>query len=89
MYTKFERLLWKSLTTLEVMAYNLVVHAGPGQGQHVVQPQHQMYGLFMSACPGTVTPLSFTEEIRTLEGVSAAQNENAERLSHRNEIQCL
>ena len=30
MYTKFERLLSKSLTTLEVMTYYLVVHTGPG-----------------------------------------------------------
>ena len=30
MHAKFERLLSKSLTTLEVMAYYLVVHAGPG-----------------------------------------------------------
>ena len=31
MHTKFERLLSKSLTTLEVMTYYLVVHTGPGQ----------------------------------------------------------
>ena len=31
MHTKFERLLSKSLTTLEVMVYYLVVHTGPGQ----------------------------------------------------------
>ena len=30
MHTKFERLLSKSLTTLEVMAYYLVVHTGHG-----------------------------------------------------------
>ena len=29
MHTKFERLLSKSLTTLEVMSYYLVVHTGP------------------------------------------------------------
>ena len=29
MHTKFERLLSKSLTTMEVMTYYLVVHAGP------------------------------------------------------------
>ena len=29
MHTKFERLLSKSLTTLDVMAYYLVVHTGP------------------------------------------------------------
>ena len=29
MYTKFERLLSKSLTNLEVMTYYLVVHTGP------------------------------------------------------------
>ena len=29
-HTKFERLLSKSLTTLEVMSYYLVVHTGPG-----------------------------------------------------------
>ena len=31
MHTKFERLLPKSLTTLEVMTYYLVVHTGPGR----------------------------------------------------------
>ena len=31
MHTKFERLLSKSLTTLEVMTYYLVVHTGPEQ----------------------------------------------------------
>ena len=30
MHTKFERLLSKSLTTLEVMTHYLVVHTGPG-----------------------------------------------------------
>ena len=30
MHTKFERLLSKSPTTLEVMTYYLVVHTGPG-----------------------------------------------------------
>ena len=30
MHTKLERLLSKSLTTLEVMPYYLVVHTGPG-----------------------------------------------------------
>ena len=30
MHTKFERLLSKSLTTLEVVTYYLVVHTGPG-----------------------------------------------------------
>ena len=29
MHAKFERLLSKSLTTMEVMAYDLVVHTGP------------------------------------------------------------
>ena len=29
MHMKFERLLWKSLTTLEVMTYYFVVHTGP------------------------------------------------------------
>ena len=29
MHTKLERLLSKSLTTMEVMAYDLVVHTGP------------------------------------------------------------
>ena len=29
MHTKFERLLSKSLTTMEVMAYDPVVHTGP------------------------------------------------------------
>ena len=31
MHTKFERLLSKSLTTLEVVTYYLVVHTGQGQ----------------------------------------------------------
>ena len=31
MHAKFERLLSKSLTILEVMAYYLVVHTGPGE----------------------------------------------------------
>ena len=31
MHAKLERLLSKSLTTLEVMAYYLVVHTGPEQ----------------------------------------------------------
>ena len=30
MHAKFERLLSKSLTTLEVMTHYLVVHTGPG-----------------------------------------------------------
>ena len=30
MHTKFECLLSKSLTTLEVVTYYLVVHTGPG-----------------------------------------------------------
>ena len=32
MHTKFERLLSKSVTTLEVMTYDLVVHTGPDGG---------------------------------------------------------
>ena len=31
MHTKFERLLSKSLTTLEVVTYYLVVHTGLGE----------------------------------------------------------
>ena len=31
-------------------------------------------GSFISACSGTCLPLSFTEEIETLEGVSLAEN---------------
>ena len=31
MHTKFERLFSKSLTTLEVMMYDLVVHTDPGE----------------------------------------------------------
>ena len=46
MHTKLERLLWKSLTTLEVMAYYLVVHTGPG-----VQPDVD-WGVVQRACPG-------------------------------------
>ena len=37
-------------------------------------------GSFMSACSGTVLPLSFTEEIQTLEGVSVAENADAKEL---------
>ena len=33
MHTKFERLLSKSVTTLEVMSYYLVAHTGPGEGK--------------------------------------------------------
>ena len=33
MHTKFERLLSKSLTTLELMTYYLVVHTGPEERQ--------------------------------------------------------
>ena len=39
MHTKFERLLSKSLTTLEVMSYYLVVHTGPGDfTSHFLHP---------------------------------------------------
>ena len=34
MHTKLERLLSKSLTTLEVMTYYLVVHTGPGEASY-------------------------------------------------------
>ena len=34
-------------------------------------------GSFMSACSGTVLPLSFPEEIQTLERISIAENANA------------
>ena len=37
----------------------------------------------MSACSGTVLPLSFTEKIRTLEGVSAVENANVKRLTYK------
>ena len=37
-------------------------------------------GSFMSACYGTVLPLPFTEEIRTLHGVSVAENANTKGL---------
>ena len=37
MHAKFERLLSKSLTTLEVMAYYLVVHTGPDEEKDVRQ----------------------------------------------------
>ena len=33
-------------------------------------------GSFMSACSGTALPLSFSEVIRTTEGVSVAENVN-------------
>ena len=35
----------------------------------------------MSACSGTVLPLSFTEEIQTLEGVFVTENGNAKGLT--------
>ena len=42
MHAKLERLLSKSLTTLEVMTYYLVVHTGPGcfmfKGRHGIKP---------------------------------------------------
>ena len=34
----------------------------------------------MSACSGTVLPLSFTEEIQTLEGICVAENADAKGL---------
>ena len=37
----------------------------------------------MTACSGTVLPLSFTEEIQTLEGVSVAKNANVKGLQNR------
>ena len=46
-------------------------------------------GSFMSACSGTVLPLSFTEEVRTLEGVSVAQNANTKRLKDNCYVYCL
>ena len=39
MHTKLERLLSKSLTTLEVMTYYLVVHTGPGLTADGVGPR--------------------------------------------------
>ena len=53
MHTKLERLLSKSLTTLEVMTYNLVVHTGPDgvstdrhrQAQHFVCPNESLRAL--------------------------------------------
>ena len=47
MHTKFERLLSKSLTTFEVMAYCLVVHTGPDYqvlDQHLVGPCQALGG---------------------------------------------
>ena len=41
MHTKFERLLSKSLTTLEVMTHYLVEHTGPGS--------HRLVGLVVKA----------------------------------------
>ena len=38
-------------------------------------------GSFVSACFGTVHPLSFTEGIQTLEGVSIAEDANAKGLT--------
>ena len=46
-------------------------------------------GLFMSACCGTVLPLSFTEEIQTLEAVSVAENVNVKGLKQKTMILLL
>ena len=48
MHTKLERLLWKSLTTLEVMTYYLVVHTGPGQEKDLRQKLDSNPGLPLS-----------------------------------------
>ena len=51
MDTKFERLLSKSLTTLEVVTYYLVVHTGPGDGvEGSVLSRHLLVGLVVR-CP--------------------------------------
>ena len=42
MHTKFERLLSKSLTTLEVMSYYLVVHTGPGHTNKIPRDGNQV-----------------------------------------------
>ena len=54
MHTKFERLLSKSLTTLEVMGYYLVVHSGPDEVNSDELPF--MYQVLWSAI---VCPLPF------------------------------
>ena len=43
MHTKFERLLSKSLTTLEVMMHYLVVHTGPAQAFLRAATNKQIY----------------------------------------------
>ena len=50
MHTKFERLLSKSLTTLEVMTYCLVVHTGPGQQVNIIAGLHASCSLGPNKC---------------------------------------
>ena len=64
MHTKFECLLSKSLTTLEVMTYYLVVHTGPGPVVlkdflgHVQLPNRPRHSdaarLFSALCVGSL-----------------------------------
>ena len=50
MHTKFERLLSKSLRTLEVMSYYLVVHTGPDSATRVVRPDVSELVLLFVGC---------------------------------------
>ena len=54
MHTKFERLLSKSLTTLEVMKYYLVVHTGPAQTVYVLPHRGRSCKSSMLSQPVTV-----------------------------------
>ena len=71
MHAKLERLLSKSLTTLEVMAYYRVVHTGPGNASNfksftvrsniLVATMQYAWRYRLSAktgCPGVSIPLS-------------------------------
>ena len=52
MHAKLERLLSKSLTTLEVMAYYLVVHTGPGLSLAVTAMIPLSLRVSEMECPG-------------------------------------
>ena len=61
MHTKLERLLSKSLTTLEVMAYDLVVHTGPG---HVPSNMDRLGGLVVKASASRGEDSRFESRLR-------------------------
>ena len=55
MHTKFERLLSKSLTTLEVMTYYLVVHTGPAATLTLKQASGILDIVHEGDCPSSFT----------------------------------